>query len=85
MEEEEYNVIIKKNKQFYPKLKLKEKLISQWKDKINLDNFNSWKELFNEVKNLKMRYRVSTNVVFRKFKTDKSLVGYISHESYVCV
>ncbi len=80
-----YECIIKKTKQFYPELKLKEVLISQWKDKINIDNFISWKELFGFIKNLGLRYRVSTGVVFSKFKTNKSLVGYINHQSYLCV
>jgi hypothetical protein len=80
-----WKCIIKKTKQFYPEIKLKEELRSQWKDKLNLDNFKSWKELFGFIKNLELRYRVSTGVVFRKFKTDKSLVGYINHQSYLCV
>lgn len=80
-----YECIIKKTKQFYPELKLKEVLINQWKDKINIDNFTSWKDLFNFIKNLELRYRVSTGVVFSEFKTNKSLVGYISHQSYLCV
>ena len=80
-----YDLIIRKNKQFYPELKLKEELISQWKDKINLDSFKNWKELFNCIKNLELRYRVSTDVVFREFQTDKSLVGYINNQSYLCV
>ena len=76
-----YECIIKRNKQFYPELKLKEELISQWKDKINLDSFKNWKELFNCIKNLELRYRVSTDVVFSKFKTEKSYVKCISHYS----
>ncbi len=79
-----YSCIILKNKQFYPELKLKEELKSQWKDKFNLDDFKTWKELFNFIKNLGLRYRVSTGVVFREFKTNKSLVGYINHQSYLC-
>ena len=45
----------------------------------------SWKELFDLVKNLKMRYRVSTDdVVFRKFKTEKSFVlSYINDLKYL--
>ena len=78
-----YSCIILKNKQFYPELKLKEELTSQWKDKVNLDNFKTWKELFNFIKKLELRYRVSTNVVFSKFKTIKSLIGY-NHQSYLC-
>ena len=80
-----YECIIKKTKQFYPEIILKEELRSQWKDKLNLDDIKSWKELFNLIKNLGMRYRVSTGVVFSKFKTNKSLVSYISHQSYLCV
>jgi len=80
-----YECIIKKTKQFYPELKLKEELIHQWKDKINLDNFKTWKELFMFIKNLELRYRVSTGVVFREFKTIRSLVGYINHQSYLSV
>jgi IS605 OrfB family transposase len=80
-----FECIIKKTKKFYPELKLKEVLVSQWKDKINIDNFNTWKELFGFIKNLGLRYRVSTGVVFSEFKTSKSLVGYISHQSYLCL
>lgn len=80
-----FECIIKKTKKFYPELKLKEVLVSQWKDKINIDNFKTWKELFGFIKNLGLRYRVSTGVVFSEFKTSKSLVGYISSQSYLCV
>jgi hypothetical protein len=41
--------------------------------------------LFMFIKNLELRYRVSTGVVFREFKTIRSLVGYINHQSYLCV
>jgi IS605 OrfB family transposase len=80
-----FECIIKKTKQFYPELKLKEVLINQWKDKINIDNFKTWKDLFNFIKNLGLRYRVSTSVVFSEFKTSKSLVSYINHQSYLSV
>ena len=78
-----YECIIKKSKKFYPEIKLKEELRSQWKDKLNLDIFKSWKELFGFLKNLELRYRVSTGVVFSEFKTSKSLVCYINHQSYL--
>jgi len=78
-----FECIIKKTKQFYPELKLKEELRSQWKDKLNLDDFKTRKDLFSFVKNLGLRYRVSTGVVFSEFKTSKSLVGYISHQGYL--
>lgn len=80
-----FECIIKKTKKFYPEMELKEVLVSQWKDKINIDNFKTWKELFSFIKNLGLRYRVSTGVVFSEFKTHKSLVSYISHQSYLCV
>lgn len=80
-----YEIFIKKSKGFYPELKLKEELKHQWKEMVNLDNFKTWKELFNHVKNLKLRYRVSTNVVFKNFNSFKSLTGYINHKSYLNV
>ena len=78
-----WECIIRKTKKFYPEIELKEVLVSQWKDKINIDNFTSWKELFSFIKNLGLRYRVSTGVVFSEFKTSKSLVGCINHQSYL--
>lgn len=77
-----FECIIKKSKEFYPELKLKEELISQWKDKINLDDFVTWKDLFNSVKNLGLRYRVSTDVVFSKFKTGKSYISYLYYHGF---
>jgi len=54
-----YQTQILKNKaEFYPALQIKTELRDQWKESINLDVMN-WKELCNEVKNSKMRYRVS--------------------------
>lgn len=69
-----YEVVIKKSKKFYPEFFIKKSLKHQWKE-MNSDMIKDWKELFDLIKNFKLRYRVSTNnVVFRKFKTDKSLV-----------
>ncbi len=65
--------------------RIDEELKSQWKDKFNLDNFKTWKELFSFIKNLGLRYRVSMGIVFSEFKTSKSLVGYINHQSYLYV
>jgi hypothetical protein len=48
-----YNVIISKNKQFYPSFFLKD----QWKEYFK--DLRDWKELFRELKNSKLRYRVS--------------------------
>jgi hypothetical protein len=45
---------------------------------VNLDNFKTWKELFDFIKNLKMRYRVSPDLgVFRKFKTKHNYISYL--------
>jgi len=69
-----YNVIILKNKQFYPSFWLKDSLKHQWKEMVK-EIPDKWSELFVLIKNLKLRYRVSTNsVVFRKFMTNKSMV-----------
>jgi hypothetical protein len=77
-------IFLKKSKKFYPTTCLKETLKHQWKEKVNVGT-GSWKELFDLAKNLKMRYRVSTDdVVFRKFKTEKSFVlSYINDLKYL--
>ena len=65
-----YNVIILKNKQFYPAFWLKELILHQWKETgINIPD--KWNELFVLIKNLKLSYRVSLDScsefsVFRK-------------------
>lgn len=75
-----YNVIIKKNKKFYPDFDLKHLDISQWKD-LCLDGVESWKELFNLIKNSKLKYRVSFSEedVFKSFRTFKSNVTYVTN------
>jgi IS605 OrfB family transposase len=55
-----YECIIKKSKKFYPDIRLKESLIHQWKETVN-EIPNSWKELFDLIKNSKLSYRVSLN------------------------
>jgi IS605 OrfB family transposase len=58
-----YEYRIKKNKKgFYPKLLVKH----QWKEMAA--KYTDWKEFFIEVKNLKLKYRVSLNECLYKFK-----------------
>jgi len=53
---------VKKNrKEFYPDLLVKH----QWKEMAA--KFNDWKEFFLEIKNLKLKYRVSLNECLHKF------------------
>lgn len=59
-----YNVIIKKNKQFYPELTI-DSLKDQWKDFL-AEDVSSWVELSKKIKNSKLKYRVS----FEKSKCD---------------
>ena len=72
-----FECIIKKTKQFYPVMEIKESLKHQWKEMVN-DLPNNWKDLFSLTKNSKLRYRVSTEMeFFRKFKTNKSHISYL--------
>jgi hypothetical protein len=52
-----YEVVILKNKKFYPDFIIKNELMDQWKEHIN--SLTGWKDLFSLIKNLKLRYRVS--------------------------
>lgn len=52
-----YEVIISKNRKFYPNFWIKQKLIDQWKESVSF--CKDWKELFKEIKNSKLKYRVS--------------------------
>lgn len=52
-----YEVIIRKNKKFYPDLTT-DSLKNQWKEHLTED-VKSWKELCAKIKNMKLRYRVS--------------------------
>lgn len=71
-----YEIIIKKSKKFYPNIWIKDSLKHQWKEKVN-ELPNTWKELFEIIKNSKLRYRVSTDsVVFRKFIHNKSFITF---------
>ena len=53
-----FNVIISKNKQFYPTFAIKPSLNDLWKKQLG-SGVNSWKELFKVIKNLELMYRVS--------------------------
>jgi hypothetical protein len=72
-----YEIIIKRSKKFFPEIRIKDSLKHQWKEKVN-ELPESWKELFDIIKNFKLRYRVSTeSVVFSKFKHKKSYISYL--------
>jgi IS605 OrfB family transposase len=65
-----YDVIILKNKKFYPDFS---SLKDQWKEYFN-DNIKTWKELFNKIKNLGLKYRVSF---------EEKVLSHLSHKSGV--
>ena len=77
-----YEYRIKKNKTgFYPKLLVKH----QWKEMAT--KYTDWKKFFIEIKNLKLKYRVSLNDVKCKFNvfqqnsSHKSMVlNYVFYE-----
>jgi len=62
-----YNVIILKNKQFYPEFSIKTSLKDLWKKPLS-EEVKSWKELFKLIKNSKLRYRVSLEDCDKSFK-----------------
>lgn len=69
-----YEVIILKNKKFYPDINLSS-IKDQWKEHL-VDGINTWKDFFDKIKNLKLKYRVSSgNEVFSHL-SDKSNIGY---------
>jgi len=72
-----YNVIILRNKQFYPELIKVEVLKNLWKKDLEWI-YSSWKELFILVKNSEMKYRVpfSEENVFRVLKTKKTKIKF---------
>ena len=67
---------------FYPALdkeRVKEVLINQWKKALEL-NFNSWKELSNQIQKSKIMYRFQLDLskaVFRKFYKKTYIKNYI--------
>ena len=69
-----YEIIILKNKKFYPDINL---VKDQWKEYLT-KNINNWKEFFVEIKNLGLRYRVSLNKEFNVLRllSKKSRVYY---------
>jgi IS605 OrfB family transposase len=72
-----YEVIIIKNKKFYPDFSLSS-LKDRWKEYFN-DGIESWKEFYLIIKNLKLKYRVSLkNKVFSHL-SQKSNVHYYSY------
>ena len=67
---------------FYPALnkeRIKEVLMNRWKKDLEL-NFDSWKELFNQIKKSKIMYRFQLDgslAVFRKFYRKTYIENYI--------
>lgn len=78
-----YECIIQKLKSFYPKLQISS-VTSQWKDLLQNNEFISWKEIHEFIKNSKLKYRISwfDDYVFRKFCSKKSYISY-NYMTYV--
>ena len=77
-----YNVIILKNKQFYPNFFIKNSLNDLWKKQLG-ETFTEWKELFKQVKNSKLRYRVSlgeTDKSYRVFQMNSRKSGVLIYK-----
>ena len=62
----EYEIIILKNKKFYPKFN-STILKDQWKKYFDI-GITTWIEYFNQIKNLKLKYRVSLDECTKTFK-----------------
>jgi len=69
-----YEVIIIKNKKFYPEFNLSS-LKDQWKEYFN-DGIKSWKEFYAQIKNLKLKYRVSLDNKVFSHLSKKSNIYY---------
>ena len=69
-----YNCIILNNKKFYPEFNLSS-LKDQWKEHFS-DGIKSWKEFYLEIKNSKLKYRVSLNNKVFSHINEKSNVDY---------
>lgn len=67
-----YEVIILKNKKFYPEFK---SVKDQWKEHLT-ENVENWKDLFVKIKNSGLRYRVSLDEKF-------SVLSHLSRKSNV--
>lgn len=61
-----YEIRVKRNKNFYPIIKIKDTFQHQWKEKGDV-RLNSWKEMMEEIKTLRIRYRVSLEEVSTKY------------------
>ena len=70
-----YNCIINKNKKFYPELN---QVKDRWKEYLT-NEINSWRELFNKIKNLGLKYRVSLDNKVFSHLSRKSNVNYYSY------
>jgi len=72
-----YELIILKNKKFYPDINL---VKDQWKEYLT-KNINSWKEFFGVIKKSGMRYRVSLNTNFNvlSWLSKKSKISYFCY------
>ena len=72
-----YEVIILKNKKFYPELISIENLLNQWKEAKDW-SYSTWKELYSLLKNSKLKYRVSfsSEDVFQSFMNKNSYIIY---------
>lgn len=78
-----YETKERKSDKFYPIIKIKEVLVNLWKKELGLEDFNfgSWKEVWNLIKNSKLKYRVPIPAVgFRKLSSIKSLVSYNNYK-----
>lgn len=64
-----YEVIILKNKKFYPSFDfVKTSFEELWKQMLKWDEVESWKELHTEIKNSKVKYRVSLEDYLKPFE-----------------
>jgi len=69
-----YEVIILKNKKFYPDFS---GLKDHWKEYFNQYHIKSWKEFFIKIKNSEMKYRVPLNKSF-------NVLSHLSKKSKIC-
>lgn len=69
-----YDVIILKNKKFYPEFNLSS-LKDQWKEYFD-GGIKSWKEFYSIIKNLKLKYRVSLDNKVFSHLSKKSNIDY---------
>ncbi len=79
-----YNIIILKNKQFYPIYSIKSSLKDQWKKHLS-ELEKDWKKLFITIKNSKLRYRVSLEDCQRSYEVlqMKSIKSKVSSYNFI--